>query len=395
MKESFLFASALATEPDVDSAVELLADQVRLQLAGLPPDLMIVFTSPHFMHQVREVVAGLLQALQPGLMLGCTAEGVIGRDQEIENEAAISLVAARMPGVEFAPFILQAVEWPILLLDQEEFRRMIDAGSDSRLFIAIGEPFSTPMEDVLQAFNLAYPNVPMVGGMASAALRPNGNALFLNDQITYNGVVGLAMSGNFDVDLVVSQGCRPIWKPFYVQSALKNVIYNLEGQPPLAWIQDLVPELSREDKALLEHGLLVGRAIDPQQDILGRGDFLIRGVVGVDQQRGAIAIADSVVEGEKIQFHLRDAITAQEDLEMMLAVQAFRDPPDGALLFTCNGRGTRLYDHPNGDISIIQNSLEDVPLAGFFCAGEIGPVGGRNFLHGHTASLAIFRSLPD
>ena len=139
----------------------------------------------------------------------------------------------------------------------------------------------------------------------------------------------------------------------------------------------------------------MGRSVKPGQEVLGRGDFLIRGVIGLDQDSGAIAIGDSIIDGEIIQFHLRDAYAAQEDLEMMLIPQAFRMPPSGVLLFSCNGRGTHLYDHPNGDISVIQANLEGAHLAGFFCAGEIGPISGSNFLHGHTASMAIFRPLEE
>jgi small ligand-binding sensory domain FIST len=170
------------------------------------------------------------------------------------------------------------------------------------------------------------------------------------------------------------------------------VIYALDDHSPLRWIQDLVPELSIVDRSLLQSGLFVGRALDSQREVLGCGDFLIRGVIGIDQQKGSIAVGGLVEEGEMIQFHLRDAITAKEDLEMMLVPQSFRQPPAGGILFTCNGRGTKLYDHPDGDISVIQDNLSGIPLAGFFCAGEIGPVGSRNFLHGHTASLVLFRS---
>jgi small ligand-binding sensory domain FIST len=249
------------------------------------------------------------------------------------------------------------------------------------------------MEDVLQAFNTNYVGIPVVGGMASGALRSGGNALWVNDQVIHEGALGVSIYGAVDVDVVVSQGCRPIWRPFKVITAHRNVIFNLEGRPPLAWLQDLIPELSEDDRALLQNGLFVGCSIKTGQDQLGRGDFLIRGVVGVDQQSGAIAIGDSVMDGDTIQFHLRDALTAQEDLEMMLIPQTFRPPPSGALAFLCNGRGTRLYDHPNGDISVIQANLEGTHLAGFFCAGEIGPIGRTNFLHGHTASLVFFRPM--
>ncbi len=397
------FISAATTEADVGAAIRSLVEQVEAQAEErlgdeLPQgwfDLAITFVSAHFTNSIRQVVDGIRAELRPGVLLGCTAEAVVGRKQEIEETPAITLVAAHLPGAQVSPFILQPsdTDWHKLLLDPDEFHRTIDALQDPRVFILLGDPFSAPMEDVLQAFNTNYVGIPVVGGMASGALRSGGNALWVNDQVIHEGALGVSIYGAVDVDVVVSQGCRPIWRPFKVITAHRNVIFNLEGRPPLAWLQDLIPELSEDDRALLQNGLFVGCSIKTGQDQLGRGDFLIRGVVGVDQQSGAIAIGDSVMDGDTIQFHLRDALTAQEDLEMMLIPQTFRPPPSGALAFLCNGRGTRLYDHPNGDISVIQANLEGTHLAGFFCAGEIGPIGRTNFLHGHTASLVFFRPM--
>ena len=392
MDSQFTFISAMTTERNLEEAIDALAKQVNSQAEGRPLDLVFVFLSPHFTHSARHIAERLWVTYEPGVLLGCTAEGVIGREQEIEGEAGISVVAANLPGVELAPFLLQSNDWPVMLLDEDEFHRVVDAPEDSRLIIALGDPFSAPIDDILHAFNCFYSGIPMAGGMASGALRPHGNVLILNDRVLQGGFVGVALSGALDADIIVSQGCRPIWKPLKITAAQKNVIFSLEGQPPLAWIEELVPELSEDDRALLQNGLFVGRAINPQQEGLGRGDFLIRGVIGLDQQKGSIAIADYVQEGETIQFHLRDAYTAKEDLEMMLIPQVFRGPAAGGLLFSCNGRGMRLYDYPNGDISIIQRNLGELPLAGFFCAGEIGPIGGENFLHGHTASLVLLRA---
>jgi small ligand-binding sensory domain FIST len=386
----------MAVDLPLDEALDSLVDQVKAQFPGEEEpilDLALVFLSAHFTQEARKVAEGLLAYLQPRVLLGCTAEGVIGREREIEDQAAMTLVVARLPGVVISPFTLHPHDWPRLLLDIEEFRRAVDAPQDTRLFILIGDPFSSPADDVLQAFNTAYNGIPIVGGMASGALRQFGNALLMNDQITNLGMVGVSLAGPIDVDLILSQGCRPIWRPFTVTAAQKNMVFSLEGKAPLTWIQELIFELSEEDRALMQNGLFVGRAVRGTPETLGRGDFLIRGVMGVDRQSGAISIADSVMEGEIVQFHLRDALTAQEDLEMMLIPQMFCDPPSGALLFSCNGRGTKLYDHPDGDITTIQKNLAGVPLAGFFCAGEIGPIGQENYLHGHTASMVIFRPI--
>ena len=396
MAEKIKFFSALATQHDLESATDDLAEQLKAQ--GFQPgieacDLALVFISAHFTHQADILRRTLQNFFKPRVLLGSTAEGVVGDEAEIENQPSISLVLAQLPGVVLKPFALQEIDWSCMLLQPQDFVQVLQAPPDTQLFILLADPFSAPIDDVLQAFNLGYSGVPVAGGMSSGALRPNGNALILDGEVFQTGAVGLALAGDLDIDIVVSQGCRPIWRPFVVQAANKNWIFQLERKVPLAWIQDLIPELSVEERALLQNGLFVGRAIRAEQENPGQGDFLIRGVTGINQQTGAIAIADQVQEGEVIQFHVRDAATATEDLEMMLVPQVFLRPPAGALLFSCNGRGTRLYDHPNGDISIIRKNLGDIPLAGFFCAGEIGPIGKLNFVHGHTASLVLFRSV--
>jgi small ligand-binding sensory domain FIST len=401
MTDVMSFISATTDESEPKAAIEALLWQLETQTGEQPgedleisgPDMAFVFFSSYFNHDIRDLSTVLRSRLKPDILIGCTAEGIIGNGHEIENEPAISLLTAHLPQVKLTPFSLlpSASDWHRLLLSPEEFRRTVGAPVDTQLIVLLADPFSTPTEDVLQAFNSCYMGIPIAGGLASGALRPNGNSLLLNDQVIQEGTIGLAFSGALEVDVIVSQGCRPVGRPFKVVSAHRNEIYNLEGRPPLAWIQDILPQLPDEDRALLQSGLLVGKAINPRQESLGRGDFVIRGLTGIDQESGAITISDSVMDGEIIQFHLRDAVTAQEDLEMMLIPQLFREPPCGGLLFACNGRGTRLYDHPDGDISIIQQNLELPNLAGFFCAGEIGPVGRENYLHGHTISLALFR----
>lgn len=385
------FASALTTTRDFDQAVHELSRQILPQMQGKPIDLALVFVSPHFRAVASDFSERLRASLNPTTLLGSTAEGVISREQEIEQLPAATLVAAHLPHVEVTPFSLQSMHWEELLADEFAFTQTIDVAGTPKLFLLLADPFTTPMELLLNAFNRFYPDLPVVGGMASGSTRAGGNALFFNEQLRNNGAVGVALGGNIDTDVIVSQGCRPIGHPLTVTRAKKNLIYSLEGQPPLTYLQTLVEQLSTADRDLLQHGLFIGKAIAPHHDTLGRGDFLIRGVLGIDQSSGAMVVGDYIGEDETVQFHLRDAVTAEEDLEMMLAPQLLFDSPSGALLFSCNGRGTHLYSHPNGDISIIQNVLGDIDLAGFFCAGEIGPISGKNFLHGHTASLVLFR----
>ena len=389
MPDAMQFASAATTEQDVDCAAAALVDQIRAQIDAPEFDFAMSFFSANFAAVAPSGADRLHTALNPRVLIGCTCEGVIGKDQEIEHQPAVTLVAARMPGVNLVPFSLDADDWDALE-DAPRFRALIAAPDDTRLIVMVADPFTTPIDAVIDAFNAHYVGIPLIGGMASGAQQPGGNVLILNDRAFASGAVGVALAGDFEIDIIVSQGCRPFGRTLTVTDADENVIKGLEGEPPLKHIQDLVAQLSEEDQALLKNGLFVGRAIETGR-ALGRGDFLIRSLLGVDRQSGAIGVGDSIRVGETIQFHLRDQRTAKEDLELLLTPQALDVPASGALLFSCNGRGTRLYDHPNGDISTIQNILGGVDLAGFFAAGEIGPVGGKNFLHGHTASLALFR----
>lgn len=386
------FASAIATTRDVDEATRELVVEIHRQMEERPVDLALIFLSPHFKPFAAQVSESLRAALNPRMLVGTTAEGVIGPQAEIERQPAIAIVAAHLPGVELVPFALHDLDWEATLGDAAAFRQAIAAPDDTQLAVVMADPFSTPTNDLLNAFNTSYEGLPLIGGMASGATRPGGNALVLNDRVLSSGAVGVTIAGDVAVDVVVSQGCRPIGQPFTVTHTHRNVIMNLEGTPPLERLQQLIPELSEVDRELLKtSGLFVGRAIASGHDALGRGDFLIRGVIGIDPDNGSMAVADTLREGETIQFHVRDAATAEEDLAMMLATQSLFEPARGGFLFTCNGRGTRLYDHPDGDVSTIQEALGGVDLAGFFCAGEIGPIGGKNFLHGQTASLVLFR----
>jgi len=384
------FASATTTERDIDHAICALADDIRAQMDAPELDFAMAFFSAGFAPVAPSGADRLHTALNPRVLLGCTGEGVIGRNAEIEDTPAITLVTARWPGVRVVPFSLDADDWDALD-DARRFDVRVGAPGDTRLIVLVADPFSTPMDALLDAFNRHYAGIPIIGGMASGAHKPGGNALLLNDRAFASGAVGVALAGDLGTDIIVSQGCRPFGRTFRVTEAKKNVIVSLEGESPLTLIQSLIAALSEEDQALLKNGLFVGRAVEAGRGALGRGDFLIRSLIGVDRQSGAIGVGDYIHADETIQFHLRDQRTAEEDLELLLTPQALDTPPSGALLFSCNGRGTRLYDHPNGDIATIQNVLGGVNLAGFFAAGEIGPIGGKNFLHGQTASLALFR----
>jgi small ligand-binding sensory domain FIST len=253
--------------------------------------------------------------------------------------------------------------------------------------LLIGDPFSFPTDLLLRHLNERVPGTIVIGGMASGGTRPGETRLFLEGRVLDTGAVGVRVPG-IGIRALVSQGCRPVGNAYTVTRAEGNVIHELGGLPPLERLHELVAALPPQDRELVGHGLHIGRVIDEYKAELGRGDFLIRGVLGVDPESGAMAVGDTIEVGETIQFHVRDAATADEDLRALLEREA--EPAAGALLFTCNGRGSRLFPEPDHDAGLVARMLGEIPVAGFFCAGELGPVGGQNFLHAFTASIALF-----
>ena len=261
--------------------------------------------------------------------------------------------------------------------------------------LLLGEPFSFPADELIRRLNEDRPGVPVLGGMASGGVAPGENRLLLGTQVFSHGAVAALVHGDVRIRSVVSQGCRPIGKPFVVTKSEANVIHELGGVAALVRLQEVFETLTEQDRLLVRHGLHVGRVLSEYQDKFVRGDFLVRNVIGADPKSGAIAIGDFVRPGQTVQFHIRDEQTADEDLRELLKTAAEPGGDNrsrGALLFTCNGRGTRLFSSADHDVRCVRQALGEIPVAGFFAQGEIGPIGGNNFLHGFTASIAVFES---
>lgn len=394
--QEFYFISATTQATDPDMAVDDIIAQIGQQQldSETPFDLVVLYMSMDYLPNAQAIAQGVFKRLVPAppkVFMGGVAEGVIGPGKEYEGEAAITLIAGVMPDVTLTPFVMGNLEMSQFLQDPAGLKAHLALPDTSRLTLLLGDPFSTPIEGVLNVFNTLYPGVPLIGGMVSAALSPGGNGLFLNGMYINEGAIGVVLDGDISVDVIVSQGCRPVGAPFTVTEAEGNVINSIENQPPQMFMQQLYETFSDQERALLQNGLYVGRAVRRGADEVGLGDFLVRGVLGIDRQTHGMIVADIIEPGETVQFHLRDGATAGEDLEMLLIPQGFADQPAAVLLFTCNGRGTHMYDQPNGDISRIEDAVGSVPIAGFFAGGELGPIGDRNFLHGHTASMVMIR----
>lgn len=388
------FASALSTEADTTLAVDDVLEQLTAALP-VPADMVIAFYSPHHNEKLGTMRHALHDELEPGTQLGVTAEGVIGTGREVQDGPGLSVIAASLPGAQLHPFRYDDIDWALLIKSPDALRASI-AGplTDVRAIIMLADPFSTPIMALLPAIHEAMPGVPVVGGMASGGSRPGANRLMFGDDWLEQGAVGLAIGGGVRVDTTVSQGCRAIGSPYVVTKSQRHLVQELGGRNALQVLQEMAQNLSDEDRQLIAStGLHVGRVIDEYKSRFGRGDFVIRGISGIDDQHGYVAIGDPQLRvGQTIQFHVRDQATARQDMELLLEMQKIHGPADGALLFSCNGRGSRLFDTPNTDADMTKDAIGTAPLAGFFAAGELGPVGQQNFIHGHTACLAVFRS---
>jgi small ligand-binding sensory domain FIST len=377
-----VFAQGLSEHPIPSQAVGEAVGQVLDGLGDERPDLVMLFASPHHIGAMEDIASSIRGLLDPTVLLGGSAGAVIGGGREVEDSPALSLFAARLPATLLTPVRLEVVPTP----DGPSLVGWPDHPDGTMLLLA--DPFTFPADAFLDRVNEDLPKLQIIGGLASAAMQPGGNRLVLDDQITDSGAVVVVLSGGVEIRTVVSQGCRPVGKPYVVTRSDRNFILELGGKSALQRLQETATAANDEERELMRRGLQIGCVVDETRLEFTRGDFLVRGVVGADQRSGAIAVGDNVPVGRTVQFQVRDAGSADEDLrDLLTSAEA-----DAAILFTCNGRGQRLFGEADHDAGVVDQLLGPLPLAGCFCAGELGPVGTRNFLHGFTASLALFTS---
>jgi small ligand-binding sensory domain FIST len=391
------FVAALSEHPVAAAATGEVIGQVAEALAGARPDLVVFFVTPPHVRSFGEVHAAVHELLSPRCLLGASAVAVLGGAREVEERPALSVWAASDLGA-VTPVRLEVLETPsgtlIAGLPSTAAGGDGDAGAGApdgataggQVLLLLSDPFTFPSAAFLQHLEGGEPPLRVVGGLASAAYGPGGNRLVLDDRIYTDGAVGALLPADVDVSTVVSQGCRPVGQPYTVTRAEGHLLHELGGRPALARLQDLVEHLPPEERQLLAQGVHLGRVIDEHKIDFQRGDFLIRGVMGADPSSGTLAIGDELEVGATVQFQVRDAASADDDLRALLSGQ----DADGALVFTCNGRGARLFGEPDHDASVVSELTGTAALGGMFCAGELGPVGGRTFLHGFTASMALF-----
>jgi small ligand-binding sensory domain FIST len=347
-------------------------------------DLAFLFLSPAHLDEAETAAQAVRAELAPRHLLGCVAEGVVARVRELEDGPAVAVWAGALPGAEIECFHVAAVQ-----TDDGTAVAGFPELDDPALVALLVEPFTFPAGAFLTGLNEEHEQIPLVGGIAVGGQRPGAQALILDEALYTEGAVGAVVSG-LPVLTVVSQGCRPIGREAVITRCEGNVVSELAGKPALERLRREIAALSPEEQALAARGLLAGLVIDENRPQYETGDFLMRGLLGADEASGALVLGESVRVGQTLRFFVRDATSADADLRQALGGALRRGRPAGALLFTCNGRGTNMFPEPDHDARVVTETLGTQALAGFFCGGEIGPVGGKAFLHGFTATLAVF-----
>ncbi len=376
----------LSELPGTLAAAAEAADAAAAGL-GEQVDLCVVFAGPPHLTDLEEAVALIAERLRPRAMIGCGAAGVLATNREIEAGPGLVVWAAELPGATVSTFEAE----PGIEGAGDPFLGLPARGSDADAVLLLADPFGFPTPELLEHFNEEWAGTPVLGGLASAA-GPNGSGVLILDGELRSGVaVGCLLDG-VDLTPCVSQGATPLGPEMTITAAEGNVISELASQPALGRLGEVLAGLDSEQRLLARSGMLIGITIDENRPEHERGDFLVRPIVGADRESGAIAVGEEVRVGQTVRMHLRDGDSADADLREALAIQAGAmgsGGSAGALMFTCNGRGRGMFGTADHDVDAVEEAL-GAPVAGFFCAGEVGPVGGSNFLHGFTATLAVF-----
>jgi small ligand-binding sensory domain FIST len=393
------YATALLlVDPFDEDSLRARLEDARLQLPGGRADLALVFASPSLLPQIREINELIQVHAHAALLAGCVAHGVIGQSQEIEEGPALSILLLSLPGaqlspVRFTPDDLEAAQKPA------HWHHLTRVTPDTtRGWLVFADPRELDAERWLAQWNDAYPGTPTVGGLAGSPANPDAPCLFLNQQAFSNGAIAISISGNVRLEAIVSQGCTPIGRPWTVTAADRNFIQRIGNLPALSVLQDTFNALPETEKARANGNIFVGLAVDEYLEEHRRGDFLVRNLLGADPNRGVVAVGARVRVGQTVQFQFRDGEAATHDLATLLhkaRIRLAHQPVLAACLCSCAGRGQGLFGHRHHDTRLVHEHLgRQLPLAGFFCNGEIGPVGHRNHLHGYTAALALFVADP-
>jgi small ligand-binding sensory domain FIST len=384
---SVRIGTGLSTAGDAREAALEAGATARDALRGARCDLAVVFASGIHLAVPETLLEAVHEALVPEELVGCGAAGVIGPHREIEEGTAVSIWAAHLgegSATAFHASVEELEEGAGALTGMPD----LDGAAGA---ILLADPATFPTDAVLRFLSDATPMISLLGGLASGRTG-TGAVLFMGEDVLEEGAVGVRLDG---VEMLpcVSQGATPIGPELTITASDGNVIDELAGRPALVTLRETIESLPAEELELVQGGLLVGIVVDANKPEYVQGDFLVRGLVGADPATGKVAVAADVHPGQVVRLHARDAVSADRDLREALAVQMTAlggRAPAGALLFACNGRGREMFQHPHHDADALAEALLGAPAAGFFAAGEIGPVGGEHFLHSFTATIAVF-----
>lgn len=382
------FGDGLAVGPDLEYAARAAVRQAVGALDAAP-DLLLLFVCGNDGDQVERAGVAGMRAAGAAVTIGCSTGGVIGGGRAVESTSAVSAWAAVLPGARLTPFELRTSR----AADHLIVAGMPEPDIDDQVGLLLADPFRFPADGFVERSADTLGPLPLIGGLAGS---PNGREdlqLFIDGEPASGGAVGVLVGGDVALSTVVSQGSRPIGPTMTVTGSDGNEITELAGIPALEKLERILDDLPDAERPLAAEGLSLGVAMDEYAERHERGDFLIRGVVGVDSARGALAISDIVPVGRTVRFQVHDAAGADEDLAELL--EQFAGPADfgrvaGALLFSCNGRGGEMFAGADHDLRAVRRGLSTGPVAGFFASGEIGPVAGRNHVHSFTASILAF-----
>lgn len=381
---------------DLDEGIGTVASKILAEMEGKRIDLVAAFLTPHFTDRFREFPDLVRKELPHNVLIGCSANGVVGGGREIEQGPGLSITAAQLPGIDVSGVSVLPSDLPDLDDPPRTWRDLLGVEHDpSPSFIILGEPFSFNAHETLAGFDYAYPGSIKIGGIAGGARRIGDNILFVNGQVHHEGLAIATLSGPVRLNSLAAHGCRPIGGPMHITRCRDGLLFEVNGTSPLEAVRRLVPGLPEEDRQLLHKALFLGVLNDELATDRMEKEFLIRTLIGQDPDSGAFLVGDRLREGQTIQFHLRDPESSTINLSGRLSTYASEHTdrkPSGALIFINHKRGTALYDRPEHDTRLFREHIGRVPLGGFFGGGEIGPVKGATHLHGHSTVIGMFHS---
>ncbi len=374
----------VSTAPDGRKAAAEAAELARDELAGDAPSLAVLLASWSHSDEAVGILNAVHETVEPPALIGGVAQAVVVGSREMEREPAVAMwLASGLPAETFELDFVATGSGGLLT-----GYRFEPAATD--VYLVLSDPYTFPSHLLVEHLNTDLPGTTVVGGLVSGGRASGETRLFRDHHVLSSGLVGVRLPRSHAIP-IVSQGCRPIGHPYIVTGADDDVITELGGRPPLQRLREIVEGLPRGEQEVVSRGVQIGIVADEHLAAPGQGDFIIRGLLGADPATGAIEIGQAVEVGATVQFQVRDAVSADKDLRLAVERAADEAPgrPVGALLFTCNARGRRMFGVADHDASTICELMGGIPLAGFFAAGEIGPIAGRNALHTFTASMAV------